>query len=171
MVRRLAILLAAVLLAVSLVGFAAATGTPEPVVTIENEDDVSHHVTAYTIEDMDTAGYLNFEVTTEDGEQRLVSFADLVWPNYDRNVTLVDEGIASHEIEVDPGENTTTALEGWEHGDVTIYVVEEGENRTHVSTRPVTCESRGQEHRLTLSDGSGMSSSAICGGGISWLWR
>ncbi|MCW8171920.1 hypothetical protein [Natrialba swarupiae] len=170
--RRLAVLLSAVALAAVVVGIGAATGTPEPILTIENENDVEYHVTAYTVEDMDEAGYLNFEVTTEDGDQRILSFADLVWPNYERNVTLVDDGVESHEVTVEPGENVTTTVDGWEHGEQTIYIVEEGENRTHVATLTKSCTSRGQDHGISFSNGSGPSSSTVCTGEfVSWMFR
>ncbi|WP_319633706.1 hypothetical protein [Natronorubrum aibiense] len=65
--RRSTPLLGVILVSVVIVGAAVTRGTPEPVVTLENDDDATYHVTAYTVEDLAAAGYLNFEVTTAIG--------------------------------------------------------------------------------------------------------
>ena len=145
-------------------------GTPEPVVTLENEDDATYHVTAYTVTDADAAGFLNFEVTTEDGQRRLVTYEELVWPGEYRNVTLIDDGVDVHAFTVDPGETTTGTIDGWSRGDATVYVVERGAEREHTSSRAITCQRRGQTHSLTLEP-SGSEGSSTCAGGIGWLLR
>ncbi|RQH00855.1 hypothetical protein [Natrarchaeobius oligotrophus] len=165
--RGFAILLVGVLLVASLFAVAVATGSDRPVVTIENDVDDEQHVTVYTVADLDEAGYLNFEVTTADGDRRLATLDDLVWPGEYRNVTPVDD-VHAQEITVGPGENVTTSVEDWSRGDVTVYVVETGENRTHTGTRTITCGSRGQEHTLSPTD-AGLGSSTLCAGGFGWL--
>lgn len=171
--RRLAIAIGVVLVGVFLAGTvlgAAGVGTPEPVVTLENDDDVTYRVTAYTVEDRDAAGYLNFEVTDGD-ERRLVTYADLIWPDGYRNVTLVDETVDRDEIVVGPDETVTDSLEGWTRGDVTVYVVERGEDRVHERSQTVSCDRRGQEHELRFSSDSGAGSTTTCAGGFGWLLR
>ena len=169
--RRLAILLLALLLGTVFAGAAFAVGTPEPMVTLENEDTESYRVTAYTTEDLDEAGYLNFEVTTADGDRRLVTYADLVWPEDYRNVTLVDDGVNQQSFSVGPNETVTEPLEGWTRGDVTIYVVERGDERPHKWSRTVTCGSRGQEHELRFEDESRFGGSSVCAGEFGWILR
>ncbi|SDR05093.1 hypothetical protein [Natronobacterium texcoconense] len=171
MVSRRSVLLALVLLGAVLVGVGFATGTPEPVLTIENDDNVSYQVTAYTVEDLDAAGYLNFEVTTDDGEQRLVTYNDLVWTTSYQNVTLVDEGVNSQSFTVGPNETTTGVVDGWSHGDVTLYIVESDDDETRTWSRTVTCDSRGQDHGLRMAADSGGGGSTHCGGGFGWMIR
>lgn len=169
--RRPAILLAVLLLGVALVGGAVALGSPEPVVTIENGDNVSYRVTAYTVEDTDEAGYLNFEVTTDDGDRRLVTYADLVWPSGYRNVTPVDDDVNSQSFVVEANETTTESVEGWSAGDVTVYVIERGANRTHTRSRTIDCGKRGQEHGFEFTDESDSSGSTLCANGIGWVFE
>ncbi|THE65708.1 hypothetical protein D8Y22_05935 [Salinadaptatus halalkaliphilus] len=165
--RRLAALLTLTLLAVSLVGLTDVPGDPAPELTVESEDDDTYYVSAYTVADADAAGYLNFEVTTADGDRRLVTLADLVWPRGHQNVRLVDD-VGHQEIVVEPDETVTTTLENWEHGEMTIYVVERGADRTHESTRTIDCGNRGQEHRITLEDGGG-GGGHTCASDFGWV--
>ncbi|WP_255681659.1 hypothetical protein [Natrinema sp. SYSU A 869] len=147
-----------------------AVGTPEPTVTFENQDNETHYVTVYTVSDKDTAGYLNFEVTTDEGDRRLVTYEDLVWPGYYENVTLVDEGVNAQTFVVESDETKHGVVNGWSQGDVTVYIDERGPKREHTTSRTVTCGSRGQSHSFTLQE-SGAGSSISCAGGISWIFR
>lgn len=157
------------LMSVILVG-SGSIGTPEPTVTLENDDTVTYHVTAYTVDNPDVAGSLNFEVTTEDGEQRLVAYEQLVWPDGHRNVTLVDEGIDSQSFVIEPNETVSGTLEGWSDREMTIYIVERGPDREHSRSQSIRCESRGQSHSLTMADG-GSGGSSTCASGLGWLFR
>lgn len=168
--RRSVLLLCALLLGGVLVGVAATTGTPEPVVTLENDDNVTYHVTAYTVEDLDAAGYLNFEVTTDNGERTRVTYAELVWPSGYRNVTLADEGVNSQSFVVGPNETTTEPLEGWTRGDVTVYIVQGPDEHARTRSKTLSCSRRGQEHELRFSDG-GFGGTTVCAGGIGWVVR
>lgn len=170
MVSRSRTLLLLVVLAAVLVGAGVATGDPKPQLTVENERSTTQYVTAYTVPDTGAAGYVNFAVTTDEGEWRLVTYHDLAWPGEYRNVTLRDEDVPRQEIVVEPNETVTTSVEHWEKGDVTLYIVEEGTNRTHTGTRTVTCGQRGQKHRLTFPSGSGFSGGYTCAGGFGWLF-
>lgn len=168
--RRSLLVGGALLLAVILVSGSLGIGTPEPMVTLENEDNATYHVTAYTVKDADTAGFLNFEVTTGDGDRRLVTYEELVWPGEYRNVTLVDDGVNTRSFVVEPGETTTGTIDGWSRGDVTVYIVERGSEKEHAGSRTITCGRRGQTHSLTLEP-SGSGGSSTCTGGFGWLLR
>lgn len=99
----------------------------------------------------------NFHVTTRDGERRLATGEQLVWPEGFRNVTLADEGVPTTSVTVGSGENETTPIDGCDSGAITVFIVEDiGTNETHEWTNIVTCAPYGNEHRMTLRDG-GMS--------------
>lgn len=169
--RRSVLLLCALLLGAVLVGVAATTGTPEPVVTLENDHNVTYHVTAYTVDDLDAAGYLNFEVTTNDGERTRVTYAELVWPSGYRNVTLIDEGVNSQSFVVEPNETTTEPLEGWTRGDVTVYIIQGPDEHARTWSKAVPCGERGQEHDLRFDEDGGFGSTTTCAGGVDWIFR
>lgn len=138
------------------------SGPSQPTLTVENNDTTAYQVSAYTVESREQAMYMNFEVTTRDGEHRLKTLSQLVWSDRDRNVTLADDGIPTQQITVAPGEKKTTTIDGWTRGNVTVYLVEKlGDNETHVYTRIQTCPRRGQEHSLTFEE-DGTSGSSTC---------
>lgn len=140
-----------------------------PTLTVENEDDTPYRVTAYTDENRHTALHMNFAVTTADGERRLATLSQLIWPEGFQNVTLVDDDIPIQQVTVDPGEEVTTTIDGWTPGNVTVYVVEDiGNNETHVQTELKTCTERQQEHSLTFEDG-GASGSSVCASSLGWV--
>ena len=168
--RRLLLLGGALVLAGFIAALAIGVGTPEPTVTLENQDNETHYVTAYTVPDEDAAGYLNFEVTTDDGERQLVTYEDLVWAGYYQNVTPVNEGVNTQTFVVEPGETKHDFVDGWSSGDVTVYVNERGSQREHVTSRTISCGSRGQSHSFTLQE-SGSGGSYTCAGGFGWLFR
>lgn len=161
---------ALLVLCLLLSGAALAVGTPEPAVTVENQDDERYYVTAYTVQDQDVAGYVNFEGTTDDGDRELVTFEDLVWPHEYQNLTLVDDEIETQTFVVEPDETVDGVVTTWSQGDVTVYIAERGPDREHTSSRIVTCGTRGQTHSFTLKE-SGMSSATTCGGGYDWIFR
>ena len=167
--RRTIVLLAGlVLLSGGSVAAGAVIDAP-PTMTVANEDDTTYRVTAYTAETVQTASLMNFAVTTEDGERRLATLSQMIWPEGFRNVTLVDDGIPTQRITVEPGEEVTTTIDGWTPGNVTVYIVEDlGDNETHVHTEIKTCTDRQQEHSLTLED-SGSSGSTVCASNVDWL--
>ena len=138
------------------------SGPSQPKLTVENNDTTTYQVSSYTVESREQAMYMNFEVTTKDGEHRLKTLSQLVWTDWDRNMTLADDGIPTQQITVAPGEKMTTTIDGWERGDVTVYLVEKiDDNETHVSTRIQTCPRTGQEHSLTFKE-DGTSGSSTC---------
>ncbi|WP_198665752.1 hypothetical protein [Haloprofundus halophilus] len=53
-------------------GFSIAAGAlidAPPTLTVENEDDTTYRITAYTTDGLQEALLMNFAVTTEDGER------------------------------------------------------------------------------------------------------
>lgn len=167
--RRTIVLLAVVALlgGFSVVGGAVIDAPPE--MTVANEDDTTYRVTAYTVESGQTASLMNFEVTTENGERRLATLSQLVWPEGFRNVTLVDDGIPTQRITVEPGEEVTTTIDGWTPGNVTVYIVEDlGDDETHAQTEIKACTDRQQEHSMTFEE-SGSSGSSTCASNLDWL--
>ena len=168
--RRSLLIGSALIVGLLLVGSAFAVGTPEPAVTLDNQDNETHYVTVYTVPDEDAAGYVNFEVTTDDGDRQLVTYEDLVWPGYYENVTLKDDEIDTQTFVVEPGDTVDGVVTSWSQGDVTVYIAERGPNREHTTSRVVTCGSRGQTHSFTFED-SGGGGTTTCAGGISWIFR
>jgi hypothetical protein len=167
--QRIAALLA---LLVLLSGASVVAGdviTSPPTMTVTNEDTTTYRVTAYTTDSLQTAMLLNFAVTTEAGERRLVTLSQMVWAEGYRNVTLVDDGIPTRQVTVAPGEKASMTVTGWTPGNVTVYVVEDlGDNDTHAQTEIETCTKRGQEHTLTLTE-RGSSGSSVCASSVDWL--
>jgi hypothetical protein len=167
--RRIAALL---VLLVLLSGASVVAGdvlTSPPTMTVTNEDTTTYRVTAYTTDSRQTAMVMNFAVTTRDGERRLVTLSQMIWPEGYRNVTLVDDGVPTQQVTVAPGEEASMTVIEWTPGNVTVYVVEDlGDNETHVQTEIETCTKREQEHTLTLTQ-SGSSGSSVCASSVDWL--
>lgn len=160
--------LLALLAAAALVTAAGAAVDRPPTLDLENRDAVAYEVTAVTVDDRRTAMNVNFRVTERDGDRRLATLSQMVWPGEYSNVTLADD-VPSQQFRVDPGENRTVRVSTWEPGDVTVYVAQEaGGGRNHTATRVITCPDRGQEHTLTLSDGLG-GGGHVCASGVDWL--
>ncbi|KAA9400974.1 hypothetical protein ACNO8S_19735 (plasmid) [Haloarcula sp. KBTZ06] len=159
--RTIALLLGSALV-IGYVQYDTVSGPFKPTLTVENNDTTAYQLSAYTVESREQAMYLNFEVTTRDGEHRLKTLSQLIWPDGDRNVTLADDGVPTQQITVAPGETVTTTIDGWTRGDVTVYLGEKvADNGTHVYTRIRTCPRTGQEHSLTFEE-AGTSGSATC---------
>ncbi|MDS0280975.1 hypothetical protein [Haloarcula onubensis] len=153
MVSRQAGLLLAALVAlagVSVVGGEVVDAPPT--LTVENDGDTTYRVTAYTVESVEDALLTNFRVTTPAGENRLVTYSQLVWPAGYRNVTVTDS-VPSQQVTVPPNEAVETEIRVWEPGDVTIYIIEEPDDETHVWSDMKACTERQQEHSIRLRDG------------------
>lgn len=169
MVSRQTGLLLAVLVALSGVSVVGAEVVDAPpTLTVENDDDTTYRVTAYTADSRADALLTNFRVTTPNGDQRLVTYSQLVWPEDYRNVTVTD-AVPTQRIPVPPNEDVETRVDVWEPGDVTIYILEDlGADETHVWSRLDTCTDRQQEHTIRLGDGY-EGGSSVCAGGLGWL--
>ncbi|AGB32141.1 hypothetical protein C488_07587 [Natrinema pellirubrum DSM 15624] len=167
--RRTIALLAGLVLLSGLSVVGGAMIDAPPTLTVENDDNTTYRVTAYTAENRETALLMNFAVTTEDGERRLTMLSQLVWPEGFRNATLVDDGIPTQQITVEPGDEVTTTVDGWTPGNVTVYLVEDlDDNETHVQTTIKSCTRRQQEHSLTLEE-DGAAGSSTCASNIGLL--
>ncbi|KAA9396191.1 hypothetical protein Har1130_16100 [Haloarcula sp. CBA1130] len=160
--RTIALVLLGLALSSGFVLYDSVSGPSQPILTVENNDTTAYQVAAYTVESREKAMYMNFEVTTRDGEHRRKTLSQLVWPDGDQNVTLADDGIPTQQLTVVPGETVTTTIDGWTRGDVTVYLAQKHDgNETHVHTRIQTCPRTGQEHGLTFTE-TGTSGSATC---------
>ncbi|OAQ53903.1 hypothetical protein HTG_06440 [Natrinema mahii] len=167
--RTIALLAGLVLLSGLSVAGGAMIDAP-PTLTAENDDNTTYRVTAYTVENRETALLMNFAVTTEDGDRRLATLSQLVWPEGFRNVTVVDDGVPTQQITVEPDDEVTTTIDGWTPGNVTVYVAKDvDDNGTHVLTDINTCPARQQEHSITFDEG-GSSWSSTCSSSIDWLF-
>jgi len=171
MVSRQTGLLLAVLVALS--GVSVVGGEvidAPPTLTVENDDNTTYRVTAYTADSQEEALLTNFRVTTPTGEDRLVTFSQLVWPDDYRNVTVTDP-VPTQEVTVAPTEDIETTVGIWAPGDVTIYIIEDvGDDETHVWSDLKTCPERNQEHTIRLRDGYDGGGSS-CGSGLDLLLR
>lgn len=169
MVSRQTGILLAVLVAlsgVSVVGGAVIDAPPT--LTVANDDNTTYRVTAYTADNQEDALLMNFRVTTPDGDERLVTFSQLVWPDDYRNVTVTDT-VPTQRVTVQPGATVERNIGIWEPGDVTIYVIEDvGDDETHVWSDLQTCTERQQEHTVRLRDGYDGGSS-VCASGLELL--
>lgn len=167
--RRVTVLLAGLVLASGLSVVGGAVVDAPPTFTVTNTADTPHQVTTHTAESLQSAMLMNFAVTTESGDRRLVTLSQLVWPEGFRNVTLADRDVPTQEVTIEPGEETTTTIGGWTPGDVTVYIVEDlGDDETHVLTEIETCAQRQQTHTLTIEE-DGFSGSSICASSYDWL--
>ncbi|GAA5433941.1 hypothetical protein [Haloarcula japonica] len=161
--RRMIALLLGSALVLGYVQYDTVFGSVQPTLTVENNDTTAYQLSAYTVESSEQAMYMNFEVTTRDGERRLKTLSQLVWPDGDRNVTFADDGVPIQQITVAPGETVTTTIDGWARGDVTVYLGEKiSDNETHVYTRMRTCPRTGQKHSVTFKEDGGISGSSLC---------
>ncbi|WP_049915453.1 hypothetical protein [Haloferax mucosum] len=169
MVSRTATVLAALVLLSGLSIVAGAVIDSPPKLTVENDDNTTYRVKAYTVESAERAMVTNFMVTTEDGERRRATLSRLVWPGEFRNVTLADEGVPRQQITVEHGETVTTTVEAWTPGNVTFYIVEDlKNNESHVYTRVKTCTKREQEHNMHFEES--ISGSSTCSSSMGWLF-
>lgn len=167
--RRIGAFLTILVLLSGLSVVAGETITSPPTMTVTNEDDTTYRVTAYTTDSLQKAMLLNFAVTTSDGERRLATLSQMVWPQDFRNVTLVDDGIPTRHVTVEPGDEETMTVEAWTPGNVTVYVVEDvGNDETHEQTEIEACTRRDQEHTLTLEE-RGSGGSSLCAPRFNWL--
>ncbi|MFU1783770.1 hypothetical protein ACM16X_20605 [Haloarcula japonica] len=161
--RRMIALLLGSALVLGYVQYDTVFGSVQPTLTVENNDTTAYQLSAYTVESSEQAMYMNFEVTTRDGERRLKTLSQLVWPDGDRNVTFADDGVPIQQITVAPGETVTTTIDGWARGDVTVYLGEKiSDTETHVYTRIRTCPRTGQKHSVTFKEDGGISGSSLC---------
>lgn len=166
--RQIALLLAAL---VALGGASVVGGEvvdAPPTLTVENDDNTTYRVTAYTADSRAEAMLTNFRVTMPDGDDRLVTYSQLVWPEDYRNVTVTDT-VPTQQFTVGPNEDVERRVGVWEPGDVTILIIEDvGDDERHVWSDLNTCTDRQQEYTVRLQDGYDGGGST-CGSGLGLL--
>lgn len=121
--RRMTVFLASLVLLSGLSVAAGAVIDAPPILTVENEDDTTYRVTAYTVEDRQTALLTNFAITTEDGERRLATLSQLIWPEGYQNVSVADDGIPTQQVTVEPGRFEDSSSGGDHHGNRSVWRV------------------------------------------------
>ena len=138
-----------------------------PFLTVENRDESEYRL-AVSVVGVDDRGELSFRATTGSGDRTSVSAADLREPGGFRNVTLDADGARSQEKTVPAARQTgdarrtTFAINMWDPGEATVYVVETGEDGSLVGIHVVTCGLRDQDHAMTIEDGRIVDRSATC---------
>jgi hypothetical protein len=160
--RRKAVAL--VVVAVTMAGCSAVSPTGAPILTVENGDDTDYTLTVYAVPDVDDRDGVTFEATTADGERVSVGVAELRDAAGYRNVTLDAENASDQQITVRASTNTSAAINLWEPGDATVYVIDTGTaDDSLVGVHVVTCGDRDQEHGITIADGAISDRAATCG--------
>ena len=163
--RRTAALM--LLLIASLGGCAALSSTEAPLLTIQNEDDQTYHLSVYVLSDVDDPGEVRFRATSEDGERRTYDVTGLRESAPLRNVTL-DEGAARDDRVTIPAaggsaaSTTSAGINIWEPGYATVYVVESKSDASLVGVHVVTCDGPNQEHSIAIAGGAIGDRSADC---------
>ncbi|WP_265110885.1 hypothetical protein [Halosolutus halophilus] len=128
----------------------------ETQILIENEHESAYQVTAFQSAQGSQDG-LKFDVTTEDGERRIVGFDELQdGANY-TNVTL-SGAERSVRVPTIADDNSTQFVDDWNESQTTIYVVETYENEL-VDIHVVECTRDMALTFTTASDGSFTTSS------------
>ncbi len=160
--RRKAVAL--VVVVVTLAGCSAVSPTGAPILTVENGDDTDYTLTVYAVPDVDDRDGVTFEATTAAGERVSVGVMDLRDADGYRNVSLDAENASGQQVTVRASTNTSAAINLWEPGDATVYVIDAGEaDGSLVGVHVVTCGERDQEHEITIADGAISDRAATCG--------
>lgn len=107
---------------VATTGYAIAVDDEPTKVTVENQHTDTYQVTVVQ-NSVDSVTDMSFRVTTDEGTQQFVGLGDVALNRGYQNTTLFDAE-RSTQITVTPGENLTTTLEEWSHGEATAYIVE-----------------------------------------------
>lgn len=159
--RRIALLVIVVLL--TLAGCSALSSTGAPLLTVDNQDDVEYRLKVYVLPDLEAADGLTFRATDADGDNRSVATAELQGNDSFRNVTPdVDPAAVSRET-LSAGTTTSAAVNVWDPGSATVYVIETtGRTASLAGVQVITCGSRDQRHRITITDGAISNRSTTC---------
>jgi hypothetical protein len=156
------VLLVAVVAIAALAGCSALSPTDAPLLTVDNRDDVEYRLTVYVLSDHAGADDLAFRAIDDDGTNRSVGTSELRGNASFRDVTLEGDAVVS-QVTVRAGATTTAAINAWSSGVTTVYVVETTDGTaSFVGVEVITCESRGQEHELTVADGTISGRSLTC---------
>ncbi|MFB6228398.1 MAG: hypothetical protein ABEH88_07505 [Halobacteriales archaeon] len=154
-------LLVVVLLTLS--GCSALSPTGAPLLTVDNQDDVEYSLTVYVLPDLENADELTFRATDTDGDNRSVTTAELRGNASFRNVTLDGDPAAVSRETLSAGTTTSAAINIWDPGSATVYVIETtGGTASLAGVQVITCGSRDQRHRITITDGAVSNRSITC---------
>ena len=152
--RRTARLVAVVAL-VALTGCSMLAPTGAPLLTVDNQDDAEYRLTVSVLSGTERADDLSFRARDARGDARSVGVTGLRGNGSFRNVTLETDSDASSRVTVRPASTTTAAVNIWDAGDTTVYVVEATDtNASLAGVQVITCGSTDQEHELTVSNGT-----------------
>jgi hypothetical protein len=159
---RIAPFVAAVAL-LTLAGCSALSATGAPLLTVDNQDDVEYRLTVYVLPELEETDELTFRVTDADGTSRSVPATELRGNTAFRNVTPNTDPAAASRETVRAGATTSAAINIWEPGSATVYVIETtGETASLAGVQVITCGSRDQSHGITLTDGVITNRSVTC---------
>jgi hypothetical protein len=151
--RRLAVALLVAL--VTLAGCAALSPTGAPLLTVDNRDDTEYRLSVYALPDVENPGDLTVRATDGNGDRRSVSPADLRTSGSYRNVTLEGTDVTPRHITLRAAANTSAAINVWNPGDATVYVIETTDGTASlVGVHVVTCGTNDQEHATTIANGT-----------------
>jgi hypothetical protein len=152
---RRTVLLVAVVALVVLAGCTALSSTGAPLLTVDNQDETEYRLTVYTLSDPGDADSLTFRATDAEGDNRSVETAALRGNTSFRNVTLHTDPDAASRVTVRAGTVTTAAINIWDSGAATVYVVETADGTASLAgVQVIPCGSSDQEHELTVADGT-----------------
>ncbi len=160
--RRIALLVAIAAL-LTLAGCSALSSTGAPLLTVDNQDDVEYRLTVYVLPELNDGTELTFRVTDTNGTDRSVTVTELRGDASFRNVTLDTEPATAGQETVRAGTTTSAAINIWNPGSGTVYVIETtGETASLAGVQVITCGSRDQSHEITLTQGAITNRSVTC---------
>lgn len=148
-------LLVAVAVAVTLTGCSMLGPTGAPLLSVDNQDDAEYRLTVFVLSGTERADDLSFRATDAAGDTRSVGVAELRGDDSFRNVTLEADSDATSQVTVRAASTTTAAINIWDSGDTTVYVVETTDTTASLAgVQVITCGSTDQEHAFTVSNGT-----------------
>jgi hypothetical protein len=154
---------ALVVAVVLLAGCAAVQPTGVPMLFVDNTDETEYRLSVYVLPELEDPDAVTFRATDADGDRRSLRVGDLEGDGSYRNVTLADTDADSRRITVDPGRTTAAAINFWESGDATVYVIETTDGTDSlVGVYVVTCGSADQEHAVTVANARITDRSTTC---------
>jgi len=157
------VVLLVVVAAVALSGCSALSPTGAPLLTVDNRDDAEYRLAVYVLPDVDDPAGLTFQAVDASGDRRSLAAAELRGNASYRNVTLDAEGADVSRVTVRSGATTSAAINVWEPGDATVYVIETTDGTASlVGAWVITCGTRDQEHGITIANGTIDGRSTVC---------
>lgn len=151
--RRVVVL--AVVVALVLSGCSALAPTGAPLLTVDNRDDAEYRLAVYVLPGVDDPAELTVRAVDASGDRRSLAVAELRGNGTYRNVTLEADGAEMSRVTVRSAATTSAAINVWEPGDATVYVIETTDGTASlVGAWVITCGTREQEHGITIANGT-----------------